>query len=71
MEYADHLAALADTAPALAAELAPLRNLEAVLGWMSRAGVPFASIDLVQQDEYCYDLLAALPGDGWLALGVT
>ena len=35
MEYADHVAVLRYQRPELAAELAPLRTLEHVLGWLS------------------------------------
>ena len=48
-----------------------LRNLEAILKWAPAAGIPFAGIDLIQQDEYCYDLFLPLPDSRWLVFGVT
>ena len=71
MDYRQHLSALAAADPALAAEVGPLRNLEEILGWLPRAGVEMAAIDLVQQDEYSYDFLVPLPDGRWLAFGVT
>jgi hypothetical protein len=71
MDYAGQLAALAEADPALGAEVAGLRNLEAILKWAPGAGVDFARIDLVQQDEYSYDLLLPLPGARWLTFGVS
>ncbi len=38
-----------------------MRNLEAILKWAPGFGIPFAGIDLVQQDEYSYDLYLPLP----------
>jgi hypothetical protein len=61
MNYADQLAALRAADPELGARVAPLRNLEAILKWAPGAGIPFAGIDLVQQDEYSYDLYLPLP----------
>jgi hypothetical protein len=70
MTYADQLAALSAADPALGAGVAGLRNLEAILRWAPGAGVDFARIDLVQQDEYSYDLLLPL-GARWLTFGVS
>ena len=71
MTYADQLAALRATDPALGAAVAPLRNLEAILKWAPGAGVAFAGIDLVLQDEYSYDLYLPLPEARWLVFGVS
>ena len=35
------------------------------------AGIALAGIDLVQQDEYSYDLFLPLPDARWLVFGVT
>ncbi|MBA4067742.1 MAG: hypothetical protein C0501_29390 [Isosphaera sp.] len=70
MTYADQLAALSAGDPVLGADVAGLRNLEAILKWAPGAGVDFARIDLVQQDEYSYDLLLPL-GARWLTFGVS
>ena len=69
--YPDQLDALRAADPALAAEVAGLRNLEAILKWAPAAGVPLAGLDLLQQDEYSYDLFLPLPDARWLVFGVT
>lgn len=69
--YPDQLAALAAADPGLAAEVAGVRNLEGVLRWAPGAGVPVSAWDLVQQDEYGYDLYLPLPDARWLVIGVT
>ena len=61
MNYSQQLDALAESDPALGAEVAGLRNLEAILKWAPGAGIPFAGIDLAQQDEYSYDLFLLCP----------
>ncbi|MBY0461197.1 MAG: hypothetical protein K2V38_28065 [Gemmataceae bacterium] len=71
MNYPNQLAALTAADPVLGAQVASLRNLEAILKWAPTAGVAFAGIDLVQQDEYSYDLLLPLPDSRWLAFGVS
>ena len=72
MDYADQLAsALTEADPTLGSEVASLRNLEAILKWAPGAGIPFAGIDLVQQDEYSYDLYLPLPDTRWLVFGVS
>ncbi len=71
MTYTDQLAALTVADPALGGAVAGLRNLEAILKWAPGAGIPFAGIDLVQQDEYSYDLYLPLPDARWLVFGVS
>jgi hypothetical protein len=71
MNYSEQLAALCAVDPALGVQVAPLRNLEAILKWAPGAGVAFAGIDLVQQDEYSYDLYLPLPDSRWLVFGVS
>lgn len=71
MNYAEQLATLAAADPALGAQVAGLRNLEAVLKWLPTAGIAFADADGLQQDEYSYDLCLPLPDSRWLALGVS
>ena len=51
--------------------MARLRNLEGILRWAPGAGVPLAELDLVQQDEYSYDLFLPLPDGRWVVFGVT
>lgn len=70
-EYPEHLAALTAADPELGGRVAGLANLEAILAWAPTAGVDFAGIDLVQQDEYCYDFFLPLPDRRWLVFGVT
>ena len=71
MDYPAQLAALAATDPALGAAVAGLRNLEAILKWAPTAGIALAGIDLVQQDEYSYDLFLPLPNSRWIVFGVS
>ena len=69
--YPDQLAELVVADPALGSEVAGLRNLEGILRWMPGAGIPISGIDLLQQDEYCYDLYLPLTDCRWLVFGVT
>ncbi len=71
MTFLEQLASLTATDPTLSAAVAGLRNLEAILKWAPGAGIPFAGIDLVQQDEYSYDLYLPLPDARWLVFGVS
>ncbi len=71
MNYAEQLAALTEADPVLGSQVAGLRNLEAILKWAPGGGIPFAGIDLVQQDEYSYDLYLPLPDSRWLVFGVS
>lgn len=71
MNYADQLDALCTADPELGAVVRPLRNLEAILKWAPGAGIDFARIDLVQQDEYSYDLYLPLTDSRWLTFGVS
>lgn len=71
MTYAEQLTELTATDPALGEPVARLRNLEAILKWAPAAGIPLAGIDLLQQDEYCYDLFVPLPDARWVVFGVT
>lgn len=71
MNYTEQLAWLTASDPALGAQVAGLRNLEAILRWAPDAGIAFAGIDLVQQDEYSYELLLPLPDSRWLVFGVS
>jgi hypothetical protein len=71
VNYTEQLAALSNADPALGEQVAKLRNLEAILRWAPGAGVPLAGIDLVQQDEYSYDLYLPLPDTRWLVFGVS
>ncbi|AMV29189.1 hypothetical protein VT84_32645 [Gemmata sp. SH-PL17] len=71
MTYPEQLAALVSRNSALGEQVASLRNLEAILKWAPGAGIPFAGIDLVQQDEYSYDLYLPLPDSRWLVFGVS
>ena len=71
MNYGQQLESLCVADPTLGAQIAPLRNLEAILKWAPGAGIPFAGIDLVQQDEYSYDLYLPLPDSRWLVYAVS
>jgi hypothetical protein len=71
MNYSDQFATLQMCDPALGAQVAKLANLEAILKWAPSAGIPFSGIDLVQQDEYSYDLFLPLPDTRWIVFGVS
>ncbi|MCE9564079.1 MAG: hypothetical protein K8U57_18705 [Planctomycetes bacterium] len=71
MNYEEQLATLIETDVGLGTQVAGLRNLEAILKWVPSAGIPFAGIDLLQQDEYSYDLFLPLPDSRWLTFGVS
>jgi hypothetical protein len=71
MNYAQQLDLLCAVDHFLGEQVRPLRNLEAILKWAPGAGIPFAGIDLVQQDEYSYDLYLPLPDARWLVFGVS
>lgn len=69
--YPDQLAILTAADPMLGEQVAGLRNLEGILGWAPTAGVEMSGVDLVQQDEYSYDLFLPLADARWLVFGVT
>lgn len=69
--YPEHLAELTAADPVLGGQVVGLANLEAILKWAPTAGIDFAGLDLLQQDEYGYDLYLPLPGGRWLVFGVT
>ena len=71
MTYPEQVAELSTADPALGEHVARQRNLETILNWAPAAGVPLAGIDLVQQDEYSYDLFLPLPDSRWLVFEVT
>jgi hypothetical protein len=72
MTYLEQLDILKASHPVLGDQVARLRNLEAILKWTPEAGIAFAGIDLVQQDEYSYDLFLPLPDSTrWLVFGVS
>ena len=71
-DYADHIAALRNQSPDLAAEVAAFRGIEDVLQWMKRRGLTRAAVDLIGMDEFSYDFLIQLEANGrWIAFGVT
>jgi hypothetical protein len=71
MTYEAQVDRLTTTDPMLGFAVAKLRNLEAILKWAPGYGIDFAGIDLVQQDEYSYDLYLPLPDRRWLVFGVS
>jgi hypothetical protein len=70
IEYADHVKRLAATRPALAGDLAPIRTLERLLGWLKARELDLSALDLIQQDEFSYDLLAPHGTTEWLSFGM-
>ena len=72
MEYQDYVRSLAADAPELAGEVAAFHNLENILDWMGKKGLSLGTIDVIQQDEYCHDLLIPLePAGRHLVFGMT
>lgn len=72
MTYLEQLERLRSSDPVLGEQIARLPNLKAILKWAPGAGTAFSGIDLVQQDEYSYDLYLPLPDDQrWLVFGVS
>ena len=69
--YPEQLASLTAADPTLGGQVTGLKNLEGILRWAPAAGVAMTGIDLVQQDEYSYDLFLPLPDARWLVFGVT
>ncbi len=70
-EYTDQLEGFLLAEPVLGVEVLRLKNLEGILRWAPESGIPLSGIDLVQQDEYSYDLLLPLNESRWLVFGVT
>lgn len=72
MEYADHVALLAERHAGLAREIARFNTLENVLRWMQDRGFSLASLDVITQDEFSHDVFLPLrPGKGYLVFGIT
>jgi hypothetical protein len=72
MTYNEQLDLLKGSDPGLGEQVSGLRNLEAILKWAPGAGISLAGIDLLQQDEYSYDLFLPLPDSArWLVFGVS
>jgi hypothetical protein len=70
-DYIEQLAEFQLLEPALGSEVARLKNLEGILRWAPDAGISFAGIDLIQQDEYSYDLLLPMKDFRWMVFGIT
>jgi len=72
MEYLDHVRRFEGDDQPLAAELSKLRTLEHVLEWIRHRKIDLATVDLITQDEFCYDFLVPLPGESrWLSFAMT
>jgi hypothetical protein len=69
-DYDDYVRRLSESHRALAAELQPIRTLERLLSWLTGRGLDLAALDLIQQDEFCYDLLVPLGPTEWLSIGM-
>jgi hypothetical protein len=70
-DYVEQLAEFVSSEPVLGADVANLKNLEGILGWAPTAGISLGGIDLLQQDEYSYDLFLPLADSRWLVFAVT
>lgn len=71
MNYQQQLAALSSVDSQLAEQVHKLQHLESILKWAPNSGIPLSGIDLVQQDEYSYDLFLPLPDSRWLVFGIS
>jgi hypothetical protein len=69
-DYADYVSRLATTHPTVANELAPIRTLERLLDWLKARNLDLAALDLIQQDEFSYDLLVPSGPVEWLSFGM-
>jgi hypothetical protein len=69
IEYADYIGRLSDTK--LANELLPIRTLERLFGWMNERGVDLAKLDLMQQDEFSFDMVVPLDAVRWMSFGMS
>lgn len=71
-DYHASVQSLASGHPDLARDLASFRGLEDLLNWMQAREFPPGSVDMIGQDEFCYDFLLELKTNGrWLVFGVT
>ncbi|MFO0809584.1 MAG: hypothetical protein U0746_13250 [Gemmataceae bacterium] len=69
--YEASIERLGETHAALAADLASVVTLQRLLGWMQEHGLDLTRIDLIQQDEFCYDMLVPWrDADEWLDFGM-
>lgn len=70
-EFEEYVERMRVTHPQLANDLAEVVTLQRLLGWMTERGFDLAAIDLVQQDEFCFDMLVPWGGKGeWLDFGM-
>jgi hypothetical protein len=69
IEYVDYVGRLSDTK--LAAELLPIRTLERLFGWLTIRGIDLAKLDLIQQDEFSFDLIVPLDAIRWMSFGMS
>jgi hypothetical protein len=69
--YADDIARIRRSHPALAEEIASFVGIGQVMDWFSAKGTPPA-IDLIGMYEFEYDFIVEVPSNSvWLAFGVT
>jgi hypothetical protein len=69
-ELGEHVRRLAATHQDVAAELAPIQTLERLPGWLKGRGLDLAALDLIQQDEFSFDMLLPLGPPEWLSFGM-
>jgi hypothetical protein len=71
-EYADYVNELRGEFPDLANAFGRSDSLENVLDWMGSRDLANGAVDIVGQDEFSYDFLIQLDGQGhWLVFGVN
>lgn len=57
-----------DHAPA--SEVSELTSVEKIFAWMQTREIPLTHMELIDQDEYSYDLLIPLQ-NRWIVFGLT
>ncbi|MFO0936447.1 MAG: hypothetical protein U0798_08060 [Gemmataceae bacterium] len=71
MTFPDQLDLIQNQDESLGLKLRELGNLEAILRWIPREGLPLSSFDSIQQDEYNYDVVFPWKDHRWIVFGVT
>jgi hypothetical protein len=70
-EYAQTLAVLRRSHPALAEEVASFMGMNDVFGWMERRNLCQSPVDIITQDEFNSDFLIRLEEGNWVVFGIT
>lgn len=72
MAYLDDVQNLAVDDSGLAEQLRSIRSLELLIEWLPTQRISLAELELINQDEYCHDLVVRDgPHGRWLVFGLT